>query len=415
MEPHRPYIDRIIDPILLELFATLPALMLTGPRATGKTTTAARLAESVLRFDKREQAAVFEADPDAALASFPEPILIDEWQLVPNVLGAVKRAVDADHRPGRFILTGSSRDQLDSQMWPGTGRIVQKSMTGLTRREIEGDPTRVPFIDRVAAEGHKAVAPSPTDLGLADYLDLALSGGFPEPLSYPPGLARDDWFASYINQLVTRDAQGLDGHRDPVRLRRFFTVLALTSAGIVTDKTLYDKAEVNRATAVAYQQLLEALFILYRVPAWSTNRLKRLTKAPKRYLADPALLCSAAGLDRIGIMRDADLLGRVIDTFVTAQLRGEVAACRTRPEFFHLRQEDGAHEVDLVIELADQRVIAVEIKADSTPTRKAARHLIWMRDALGDQFAHGLLLHTGPMATQMDERITAAPISAIWR
>ncbi|THV21674.1 ATP-binding protein [Glycomyces paridis] len=268
---------------------------------------------------------------------------------------------------------------------------------------------------RFSAEGHAAASAEPSDLGLAEYLDLALGGGFPEPLSYPPGLARDDWFAGYINQLVTRDAQGLDGHRDPVKLRRLFTVLALTSAGIVADKTLFEKADVNRGTAAAYQQLLEALFILYRVPAWSTNRLKRLAKAPKRYLTDPALLASAAGLDRVGIMRDPDLLGRMIDTFVAAQLRGEAAACRTRPSFFHLRQEDGTRDVDLVIELADQRVIAVEIKADAAPPRKAAKHLLWMRDALGDQFAHGLLLHTGPLATRLEDRITAAPISAVWR
>lgn len=388
--------------------------MITGARATGKTTSAALHAHTVVKLDQPRQADAFRADVDAALRVLPEPVLLDEWQVVPEVLGAIKRAVDAEHRPGRFLLTGSARDQLDAQMWPGTGRVIQLAMGGLTRRELDGDIRAEPFLDRVAQHGEGAITGPVLGPDLGEYLDLAFQGGFPEPLGYPSDNARDEWFASYIEQLVTRDARQLDGPRDPVRLRRFFETLAITSAGGVSDKKLYETAGVDRKTAEAYLRLLEGLFVVDSLPAWSSHRVKRLARAPKRFLVDPALLTAAVGIDRVGVQTDSDILGRVVETFVLAQLRAELSVCRTRPRLFHLRQDEGRHEVDLIVEIANQRVIAIEIKADATPSPKAARHLAWLRDQLDDKFILGIVLNTGPAPRKLDDKIVAAPIASIW-
>ena len=126
------YLPRLIDPVIEQLFAELPALSIVGPRASGKTTTAARHVREVVRLDRDDEAVAFLADPDAAIATLREPVLFDEWQEVPGVLGAVKRAVDADPRPGRFILTGSVRAELDVATWPGTGRVVPLAMFPMT-------------------------------------------------------------------------------------------------------------------------------------------------------------------------------------------------------------------------------------------------------------------------------------------
>jgi predicted AAA+ superfamily ATPase len=406
------YKPRLLDELLSELLAQLPALMITGPRATGKTTTAARLVQSEVRLDRAAEAAAFRADPDAALAWMSEPVLLDEWQEVPDVLGAVKRAVDRDSRPGRFILTGSVRVDLDEVTWPGTGRVVRVPLYGMTVRELEGRVDTTSFLDRFAAGDAMAAPRRRPDL--RGYVKFALDGGFPEPNLIMSDRARVTWLESYIEQVVTHDAPLADPGRDPTRLRRYFESYALNTAGTVTESTLLEAAGVNRRTADAYERLLTNLFLVDAVPAWRSNRLHRLSSHPKRYVVDPALAASLLRIDERAVMRDGDLLGRLLDTFVASQLRAELPVTRTRPRLYHLREEHGRHEIDLVAELGGGRVLAFEIKASAAPTRTDARHLLWLRDQLGDRFVRGAILHTGVDVYMLEERIEAVPICAIW-
>jgi len=219
---------------------------------------------------------VFRADPDAALRVATEPVLLDEWQEVPEVLGVVKRAVDDDPRPGRFLLTASVRAHLDEQMWPGTGRVVRLPMYGLTQREMSGESARGDFLDRLATADADQFPASADPPDLLDYVELALRGGYPDPVLRLTGSGRDLWLDSYLDQLITRDALTVGGARDPVLLRRCLEVLALNSAGLAADKTLYEAAGISRATFVAYERLLQNLLVLELQPAWTTNRLKRL-------------------------------------------------------------------------------------------------------------------------------------------
>ncbi len=145
-----------------------------------------------------------------------------------------------------------------------------------------------------------------------------------------------------------------------------------------------------------------------------SNRLSRLAKAGKRYLVDPSLLAAALRLDETAVLRDGDLLGRLLDTFVVAQIRPEVELSPLRPRLHHLRARDGGHEVDLVAELPADRVIGIEIKATAAPGPSDAKHLVWMRDRLGERFLAGAVLHTGPRPFQLAERIFALPICALW-
>lgn len=402
-----------MDTLLGELSSRLPAVPLTGPRATGKTTTARRHAASVVRPDSAGEAAAFLADPDVALRGPAEPVLLDGWQEVPGVLGAVRRSVDDDPRPGRFLLTGSVRADLDTQTWPGTGRLVRLALQPLSVREITGRVGGGLFLDRLPTADLASLGPA-GDEDLADYLDLALRGGFPEPGLRLAGSARQAWSDSYIEQLITRDAPAVAGERDPQKLRRYLEALAVNTAGVVEDKTLYEAVGINRRTAGAYEQLLRNLLILEEVPARSSNRLARLIRTPKRYLVDPSLVSSTLRLDRAAVMRDGDLLGRLVDTFVAAQIRPELAIARSRPRGYHLRDKGGRHEIDLVIEFGGGRVAGIEMTAGAAPTRHDARHLEWLRDALGDRFTSGGVLHTGPRAFRLSERIYAAPISTLW-
>jgi predicted AAA+ superfamily ATPase len=408
------YTPRLVDRMIAELLAALPAVLLVGPRATGKTTTARRLAASVVRLDRPAEAAAFRADPDVALRALPEPALLDEWQAVPAVLGAVKRAVDDDSRPGRFLLTGSARADLDSETWPGTGRLVRVAMYGLTVREVEGRLAGMTLLDRLSTADLGSLSLPSAVPDLYGYVELALRGGYPDAVLRLHDAARQAWLDSYLDQLLTRDAGLVAAGRDPSRLRRYFEALALNTAGIVEDKTLYDAAGIDRKTALAYERLLVNLFVLDVHPAWTTNRLSRLVKSAKRYLVDPSLVTAALRVDVSAVLRDGNLLGRVIDTFVAAQVRPELTVSPSRPRLYHLRDRDGRHELDLLAELTANRVVAVEVKATSAPTSDDARHLAWLRDEIGDRFLAGAVLHTGPRPFSLGDRLLAVPICALW-
>jgi predicted AAA+ superfamily ATPase len=412
--PALDYVPRLADRRLGELFAELPALLIAGPRATGKTTTARRHARTVVRLDVEAEAEAFRADPDTALRALPTPVLLDEWQAVPSVLGAVKRAVDDGTGAGRFLLTGSVRADLDTQTWPGTGRLVRVQMYGLTMREMAGRLTGELFLDRLARADLDAF-PAPSDPPeLLGYLELALRGGYPDVALLSSHVTRRAWLEGYLDQLLTRDVETLDGARDPRLLRRYFEALALNTAGLAHDRTLYEAAEIDRKTAVAYERLLTNLFVLDPLPAWHTNRLSRLTKASKRYLVDTSLATAALGLDELAVMRDGDLLGRVVETFVLSQIRPELELTAPRPRLHHLRERNGRHEIDLIAELSAGSVVAIEIKATAAPKAADARHLTWLRDQLGDRFLAGAVLHTGPRPFVLGERILALPICTLW-
>ncbi len=252
------YVPRLVDPLLRELASGLPAVLVVGPRACGKTTTARRHVADMLRLDRPADAAAVRADPDLALRIRDTPLLIDEWQLVPEVLGAVKRAVDDDPRPASFIITGSSQADLTAAGWPATGRAVRLAMWGLCQRELVGDSRAPSILDRIADHATTALRVPPQPPDLAGYVDAALRGGLPEAALQPDARLRRRWLASYVDEIVARDGALVDGGRDPVRLRRYLQAWAANIAGVPEHKTLYEAAQINRLTAVGYDRLLAA-------------------------------------------------------------------------------------------------------------------------------------------------------------
>ncbi len=331
---------------------------------------------------------------------------------VREVTSAVKRAVDGDFRPGRFVLTGSASGDLIGATAAGTGRVVRLRLYGMSVREQEGNSEQTPFLDRLA-RGEAIESPSQS-WDIRDYLDAAMKSGFPEAAGLTSPHARQRWLEGYIDQVVTRDASGGPGMRDPVRLRRYLEGYALNSAGVVEAQSIYTAAGVDKKTASAYESLLENLFVVEALPAWLSNRMKRLTRAPKRHVVDAGLLAAALGMEYRAVLTDAGILGRVIESFVVSQLRSELEVCRSRPRLFHLRESQGRREIDLVAELGGRGVVACEVKAGASVGPGDARHLAWFRDLLGERFVAGVVLHTGPRAFHVGEKIQALPISTIW-
>ncbi|MEA5053178.1 MAG: AAA family ATPase [Propionicimonas sp.] len=240
-EPPAAYRTRLVDDRLDSAIEQLPAVLLAGPRACGKTTTAARHAASVVRLNRDAEAAAFRADPDVALGRLEKPALLDEWQDVPGVLAAVKRAVDADPRPGRFILTGSVSAELTQNSWPGTGRITRIPMWGMTVREaLPAAPARL-LVDRLHAADASAFGPATgARVDLADYVELATAGGFPDPVLNREGTGRQLWLESYLDELVHHDAALLRAGIDSGRFATYVEAIAVNNAGVVDDSTILD-------------------------------------------------------------------------------------------------------------------------------------------------------------------------------
>lgn len=333
---------------------------------------------------------------------------------MPEVLGAVKRAVDDDPRPGRFVLTGSSQADLTTSGWPATGRIIRLTMYPLVGRERHGDPAALSLVDRILDDGADAFVDPPSGWDLYTYVTEALSSGWPEALRTEADRARDRWLTGYVDHLATREAPALGVARDPLRLRRYLQAIAANTAGVPTHKLLYDSAGISREAAVAYDDLLDTLMITHRVPAWADNRTSRAVRLPKRYLIDPGLLAPLLRIDHRRALRDGDLLGRIIDTLVAAQFRAECALSVVGADMYHLRDANGRREIDLLLEARDGQVIAIEVKASAAPSRTDARHLEWLRSQLGLRFSVGLLVHTGPRVFQIAERVFAVPAAGLW-
>ncbi len=174
------------------------------------------------------------------------------------------------------------------------------------------------------------------------------------------------------------------------------------------------RGKITRPTAQQYDALLHDLMLVEQLPAWSSNRINRLTRKAKRHVIEPAFLASRTGLDVAGALRDGEIMGRLLESFVLAQLRAELVATRHRFRLHHLNSESGRHEIDLFAEVDGRQLIALEVKAAAAPKKEPAKHLVWLRDQLPDRFLVGVVLHTGPRTFVMDDKILAVPIAALW-
>jgi uncharacterized protein len=308
------------------------------------------------------------------------------------------------------------RAEHDNEIWPGTGRFLRLAMYPMTVRERIGDASAKSFLDKLV-DGDPLAVPSDTP-DLRGYVELSMESGFPNAALLLAGRARRMWLQSYLEDLLTHDVEGLEEpatkRRDTERLRRYFEAYALNSAGVADHKTIFDAAGVSKVTATAYEELLTRLLVVDQLPAWTPNRLKRVVRAPKRYVIDAALIGAALRLNTQAVMSDGDILGRMLDTFVVAQLRPETIVAESEPRLYHVRTEAGRHEVDVVAELGGERVVGIEIKAASAPTAADAKHLRWLRAELGDRLVAGVVLHTGPRLYELSDGIVAAPISTLW-
>jgi predicted AAA+ superfamily ATPase len=419
------YLIRVVDEELDELIPALAALSIEGPKAVGKTETALRRARTVYRLDDPSERAIVEADPSRVGAGEP-PILIDEWQRVPETWDVVRRLVDQDGRPGRFLLTGSA-SLRNPPTHSGAARIVTVRMRPLTLAEREVQDPKVSFKEFLS--GNQPSLSGRTEFSLADYTMEIVSSGLPglRGVSGRPLRAQLD---SYVARIVDRDFLEM-GHsvRRPQMLHRWMAAYAAATSTTATFETIRDAAtgeeadKPARATTLPYRDVLERLWILDPVPPWlpTRSRFASLSKPVKHHLADPALAARLMGVGvesllsggepAFRIPRDGHLLGHLFESLVTLSIR--VFAQAAEASVFHLRTRSGRREIDLIVERDDRRVLPIEVKLGKTVSKEDVKHLLWLREKLGEDVLDLLVVHTGPEAYRRKDGVGVVPAALL--
>lgn len=424
-----PYQTRIIDAELDELLPALAAIAVEGAKGVGKTATAERRARSVVHLDEPAQRSIAEADETAVLQRQP-PILLDEWQRVPAVWDAVRRAVDGDASPGRFLLTGSALPP-EQPAHSGAGRIVSLRMRPLTLAERGVDTPTVSL--RALLIGSKPALSGTTRVTLTDYVREILRSGFPA-FQTLKGRALRAQLDSYLARIVDRDfkEQGIIVRR-PETLRRWMTAYAAamsTTASLekIRDAATGDEREKPaKATGLLYREVLERLWIVDPVPPWlpSNNHLTALAQAPKHQLVDPALAARLLHVDADALLeatplegpamalapRNSTLLGRLFEALVTLDVR--VFAQATEASVHHLRTHAGRQEVDLIVARDARRVMAIEVKLSAQVDDNDVQHLYWLKEQIGHDLLDAIVVTTGPQAYRRRDGIGVIPAALL--
>lgn len=420
------YSRRLIDEELDALGSELPAIALDGPKGVGKTATASRRVRTVLAFDSPEILQVTEAEPERVLAA-PRPVLLDEWQHLPASWDLVRRAVDDGAPAGSFLLTGSATPTSRTPVHSGAGRIVSLRMRPMALCERGVAEPTVSLAALLTAPGTEIAGTCA--LRLADYVHEIEASGLPG-IRTLPDRARRAQLDGYLTRSLSKDLTDEQNVtvRRPHSLRGWITAYAAASSSTATWEAIRSSASPGEAdppskvTSIRYRDWLTALWLLDPLPAWTASgiTLKGLTSAPKHHLADPALAArllkatEASLLDGTGDAVKAHSgtrLGSLFESLATLTVR--TCAQTAEATTGHLRIQRGEREVDLIVEGPDGRVVGLEVKLSRTVTDRDVRHLLWLRDTLGDTVTDLVVLTTGTEAFRRRDGVAVVPLGLL--
>lgn len=413
-------VPRRVEAVALDRLREEPVVLLQGPRSVGKSTLLRRLANEtgarLLDLDDVATRDAVASDP-ATFVAGPEPVFIDEYQRVPLVLDAVKAELNRDGRPGRFVLTGSARhESLPAAAQALTGRLHRLPVYPLSQGEIVGVEEHL--LDRLFAGDVGELTGRTASTAREEYLGRVVAGGFPIPLTRDTAAGRSRWFDDYVRLTVERDVRELARVEQAAVLPKLLERLAGQTGQVLNLARASQVLHVSERTADNYLRLLEAVFLVHRLPAWGTTLRSRAASRPKIHVVDSGVAARLLRLtpDKLARRDPTALteLGHLLETFVVGELMKQASWLDGVAGVGHWRTRDG-DEVDLVVERNDGGVVAFEVKASQRVDAREVAPLRKLRDAVGSAFIAGVVLHLGAQSYSSEERLHVLSVDQLWR
>lgn len=398
---------------IAEALTDTRVVLVNGARQSGKSTLVRSLpASNTAELRDLDLPAVRDAaiqDP-AGFVDYQRLMVIDEIQRAPELLLAIKHEVDIDTRPGRFLLTGSSR-LLELHDLPDTlpGRMETIELWPFSQGEIDGQPDG--FIDLIFNQGPEIRHTS--EVTRASYAERVVRGGFPEAVARILPRRRELFLDSYVDDLITRDVRQLSEIEREPQLRALLRLLAARSGGLLVSNALSNELRTPQPTIARYLALLEEVFLIKRIPAWLRNVSTRATGTPKMAFVDSGIAANLLDTDAEGLLRPNSLFGPLLAGFVLMELARQRTWSRFRVELSHYRTKDKV-EVDAVLEDRRGRSVGIEVKAASTVRAEDFRGLRHLAQRLGEDFLVGIVFYTGKQTLSFGPQLRAVPLSALW-
>ena len=403
------YIPRSLERILKKAVSEFPAVVLTGPRQSGKTTLLQQIYGRQFRYVSLEPpdvCASAEDDPRGFLELHPPPVIVDEVQYAPTLLPYIKERIDADRaKTGQYLLTGSQDLLLSEKVTESlAGRVAILRLLPLSRREAEGRP------GSSLAWEHKQPLPPRQSKEFGDLWKGFLRGGYPE-LTAQPDRDASLWHASYIRTYLERDMRMLRQVGDLTQYQNFLRTLAVRSAQLLSLTDIARDLGIAVNTVKAWLSILEATCQVTVLRPYFANVGKRLVKTPKVYFNDVGTLCYLARLRDPVHAASGPMGGAIMETAVLSEIVRTLTHRGTDPQVYFWRTSAGT-EVDFVVE-TPSGLVPIEVKLSATPRPAMAAAIKIFKKDIGSNALPGYVVHPGDTRLPLGDRVTALPFACL--